>query len=248
MTTATLPSPRPARAARPARPALQDLSPLEQLRAGRMPRRLVQLALGLTLFGASAAMMLRSGLGLNPWTVFHAGVARHVPLSIGTVVVLTGVLVLLLWIPLRQVPGIGTVANTLWIGVALDLTLGVLPPVEGLAHQVPLLVSGIVLNGLAGALYIGSQLGAGPRDGLMTGLARRTGGSLRFFRTSIEVTVLALGWVLGGTVGIGTVLFAVAIGPLVQTFLPWCVVVVEHPPVAARRLFSRRPVRPTVAR
>jgi uncharacterized membrane protein YczE len=137
--------------------------------------------------------------------------------------------VLALWIPLRQVPGIGTVANTLWLGVALDLTLRVLPAVEGLALQVPLLASGIVLNGLAGALYIGSQLGAGPRDGLMTGLARRSGGSLRLFRTGIEVSVLLLGWFLGGTVGAGTVLFALAVGPLVQRFMPWCVVLVEQP-------------------
>ena len=208
---------------------LQDLSPVDQLRAGRMARRLVQLFAGLTLYGASMAMMLRSGLGLNPWDVFHAGVARHVPLSMGTVVILAAVLVLALWIPLRQVPGLGTVANTLWLGVALDLSLRVLPSVDGLAVQVPVLVSGIVLNGLAGALYIGSQLGPGPRDGLMTGIARRTGGSLRIVRTVIEVVVLALGWALGGTVGIGTVLYALAIGPLVQRFMPWCVVVVEPP-------------------
>lgn len=229
MTTAT------ALRAHPSRRALQDLSPLEQLRAGRMPRRLVQLFAGLTLFGASTAMMIRSGLGLNPWTVLHAGLARHLPWSIGTVVILTGVLVLALWIPLRQVPGVGTVANTLWLGVALDLTLRVLPPVDGLGLQVPLLLSGIVLNGLAGALYIGSQLGAGPRDGLMTGLAHRTGGSLRVFRTGIEVTVLALGWFLGGTVGVGTALFALAVGPLVQRFMPWCVVLVEQPRPSVER-------------
>lgn len=229
MTTATfLPPPAP-HPAPPERRALQDLSPREQLRAGRKVRRLVQLFVGLTLYGASMAMMLRSGLGLNPWDVFHAGVARHVPLSMGTVVVLAAVLVLALWIPLRQVPGLGTVANTLWLGVALDLTLRVLPPADGLAVQASVLVSGIVLNGLAGALYIGSQLGPGPRDGLMTGIARRTGGSLRIVRTVIEVAVLALGWVLGGTVGIGTVLYALAIGPLVQRFMPWCVVVVEPP-------------------
>lgn len=245
MTTATLvpdppaptaPTAPPARADRAPRPALQDLSPAEQLRSGRMPRRLVQLFAGLTLFGASTAMMVRSGLGLNPWTVLHAGLAEHLPVSIGTVVILTGLLVLLLWIPLRQVPGIGTVANTLWLGVALDLTLRVLPPVDVLAVQVPLLVGGIVLNGLAGALYIGSQLGAGPRDGLMTGLARRTGGSLRLYRTVIEVSVLVLGWFLGGTVGVGTALFALAIGPLVQHFMPWCVVVVERAPASPTRV------------
>lgn len=208
---------------------LQDLSPLDQLRAGRLARRVTQLFVGLTLYGVSMAMLLRSGLGLDPWDVFHAGVTQHVPVSMGTVVVVTGVLVLALWIPLRQVPGLGTVANALWLGVALDLTLAVLPQAHELVVQVPLLLGGVVLNGLAGALYIGSQLGPGPRDGLMTGLARRTGGSLRLLRTGIEVTVLALGWVLGGTVGVGTVLYAVAIGPLVQLFMPWCVVVVDPP-------------------
>lgn len=215
--------------------ALQDLSPRDQLRAGRMPRRLVQLFVGLTLYGVSMGMMLRSGLGLDPWDVFHAGVAQHVPVSMGTVVIVTGVLVLALWIPLRQMPGLGTVANALWLGVALDLTLAVLPQAEDLAVQVPLLVGGVVANGLAGALYIGSQLGPGPRDGLMTGFARRTGGSLRLIRTSIEITVLALGWLLGGTVGVGTVLYALAIGPLVQLFMPWCVVVVEPPAPRVRR-------------
>lgn len=215
--------------------ALQDLSPRDQLRAGRMPRRLVQLFVGLTLYGVSMGMMLRSGLGLDPWDVFHAGVAQHVPVSMGTVVIVTGVVVLALWIPLRQMPGLGTVANALWLGVALDLTLAVLPQAEDLVVQVPLLVGGVVANGLAGALYIGSQLGPGPRDGLMTGFARRTGGSLRFIRTSIEITVLALGWLLGGTVGVGTVLYALAIGPLVQLFMPWCVVVVEPPAPRVRR-------------
>ncbi|MEP7763028.1 hypothetical protein [Sanguibacter sp. 25GB23B1] len=218
--------------------ALQDLSPLDQLRAGRMPRRLAQLFVGLTLYGVSMGMMLRSGLGLDPWDVFHAGVAQHVPVSMGTVVIVTGVVVLALWIPLRQMPGLGTVANALWLGVALDLTLAVLPQAEDLAVQVPLLVGGVVANGVAGALYIGSQLGPGPRDGLMTGLARRTSGSLRVIRTAIEITVLALGWLLGGTVGVGTVLYALAIGPLVQLFMPWCVVAVEPPAPRVRR--SRR--------
>ncbi|PFG32431.1 putative membrane protein YczE [Sanguibacter antarcticus] len=194
-----------------------------------MTRRLAQLFDGLTLYGVSMAMMFRSGLGLNPWDVFHGGVARHLPLSMGTIVVLTAVLVLALWIPLRQAPGLGTVANAVWLGVALDLALWVLPQADALAVQVPLLLGGIVLNGLAGALYIGSQLGPGPRDGLMTGIARKTGGSLRVIRTGIEVVVVALGWVLGGTVGIGTILYALAIGPLVQRFMPFCIVVVDPP-------------------
>ena len=185
-----------------------------------MIRRLLQLSIGLTLYGASMALMLRAALGLDPWDVFHQGVSGQVGLSIGMVVNLTGLVVLLLWIPLRQRPGIGTVANVVMIGTAMDLTLRVLPTVEGLAFQVAALIASIVANGFAGALYIGAGLGPGPRDGLMTGLARRTGWSLRLVRTGIEVTVLALGWALGGTVGVGTLLYAFGIGPLVQFFLP----------------------------
>ena len=185
-----------------------------------MMRRLLQLSIGLTLYGASMALMLRAALGLDPWDVFHQGVSGQVGLSIGMVVNLTGLVVLLLWIPLRQRPGIGTVANVVMIGTAMDLTLRVLPSIEGLAWQVAALILSIVANGFAGALYIGAGLGPGPRDGLMTGLARRTGWSLRLVRTGIEVTVLALGWALGGTVGVGTLLYAFGIGPLVQFFLP----------------------------
>ncbi len=185
-----------------------------------MIRRLLQLSIGLTLYGASMALMLRAALGLDPWDVFHQGVSGQVGLSIGMVVNLTGLVVLLLWIPLRQRPGIGTVANVVMIGTAMDLTLRILPPVEGLAFQVAALIASIVVNGFAGALYIGAGLGPGPRDGLMTGLARRTGWSLRLVRTGIEVSVLALGWALGGTVGVGTLLYAFGIGPLVQLFLP----------------------------
>ncbi|MBI9113782.1 membrane protein YczE [Sanguibacter suaedae] len=203
---------------------LQNLTPREQLRAGRMPRRLTQLFIGLTLYGVSLGMMIRSTLGLAPWEAFHNGISEQVGLSMGVVIILTGVLVLLLWIPLRQMPGVGTVANTVWVGVAVDATLRVLPEIDGIAPQIALLVSGVVLNGLSGALYIGSQLGPGPRDGLMTGFARTTGGSLRVVRTTIELTVLALGWLLGGAVGLGTVLYALAVGPLVQLFMPYVVV------------------------
>lgn len=208
---------------------LQDLTPLDQLRAGRMPRRLVQLVLGLVLFGVSLAMVLRSGLGLSPWDVLHLGISRSTPLSIGTVVVLMSLAVLALWIPLRQAPGVGTLANALVVGVVIDASLRLVPDVDHLALQVPVLVAGVVLNALGGALYIGAQLGTGPRDGLMTGLSRQTGLSLRLVRTGIEVTALVAGWLLGGTVGLGTVLYAVAVGPLVQRFLPWCVVTVEPP-------------------
>lgn len=200
--------------------ALQNLTPGEQVRAGRLPRRLAQLFVGLTLYGVSMAMMVRSTLGLDPWDVLHAGLARHVPLSFGQVTIVVGALVLLLWVPLRQWPGLGTVANVFVIGLAADAGLALIPAPESLAARVPLLVSGIVLNGIAGGLYIGSQLGPGPRDGLMTGFARRTGLSIRLVRTTIEVVVLAVGWLLGGPVGLGTVLYAVTIGPLVQFFLP----------------------------
>lgn len=185
-----------------------------------MTRRLFQLLLGLSLYGASMALMVRAGLGLDPWDVFHQGLAGRVGLSIGMLVNVVGALVLLLWIPLRQRPGVGTIANVLVIGTAMDLTLLILPELNGLPVRGAGLLLAVVVNGIAGALYIGAGLGPGPRDGLMTGLARRTGRSIRLVRTGIELTVLAIGWLLGGTVGVGTVLYAFAIGPLVQAFLP----------------------------
>ncbi|TWE13622.1 YczE/YyaS/YitT family protein [Prauserella muralis] len=183
-------------------------------------RRLTQLTAGLVLYGASMAMMTRSGLGLNPWDVLHEGITERTPLTFGMVVALTSVAVLLLWIPLRQRPGIGTVANVVIISVTVDLVRLVLPDQHALGWQITLLVGGVVLNGLATAAYVGARLGAGPRDGLMTGLAARTGRSVRLVRTGIEVVVLGTGWLLGGTVGVGTVLYALAIGPLTQAFLP----------------------------
>ncbi len=212
--------PRPAAAHR----QLVDLTARQQLGAGRTGRRLVQLFLGLILYGWSMGMMIRSTLGLDPWDVFHDGVVGRTGLSFGTVVILVSVVVLLLWIPLRQWPGLGTLCNAVVIGVVTDLSLAVLIQPDSLAVRMPLLVGGVLLNGLATALYIGSQFGAGPRDGLMTGLVRRTGRSIRLVRTVLELSVLAMGWLLGGLVGIGTVLYALAIGPLVQLFLPYCVV------------------------
>lgn len=185
-----------------------------------MTRRLIQLFLGLSLYGASMALMLRAALGLDPWDVFHQGLATHVGLSFGMLVNLVGAVVLVLWIPLRQRPGVGTIANVLVIGTVVDLTMTVLPAVDDMTVRAFLLGSGVVLNGIAGALYIGAGLGPGPRDGLMTGLVRRTGWSIRRVRTGIELTVLAIGWLMGGTVGVGTVIYAFAIGPLVQIFLP----------------------------
>lgn len=208
---------------------LENLSPRDQLRAPRMPRRLVQLFVGLWLYGTSMALMIHAALGLDPWDVFHSGLAQRLGLSFGTVVTIVGALVLLLWVPLRQMPGLGTIANVLVIGVATDVGLALLPQPEGLAVRALTLVLSIVLNGLAGALYIGAQLGPGPRDGLMTGLARRTGRSLRLVRTGIEITVLAVGFVLGGAVGVGTLLYALGIGPLVQLMLPWVVVRLDRP-------------------
>jgi uncharacterized membrane protein YczE len=215
------------------RPELAALTPLGQLRAGRLARRLTQLLVGLMLYGLSMAMLIRGGLGLDPWDVLHFGVAERLPVSFGTVVILTGLAVLLLWIPLRQAPGLGTVANAVVIGLATDAALAVLVAPEATAGRVSLMVGGVVLNGLATAFYIGSQLGPGPRDGLMTGLVRRTGWSIRAVRTSIEVSVVAVGWVLGGVVGVGTVLYALAIGPLVQLMLPWFIVRLDSRPERA---------------
>lgn len=199
---------------------MATMNPARALRGRRMTRRMVQLVLGLWLYGATMALLVESGLGLDPWDVFHEGLTHHLPLTFGQVVILVGAVLLLLWIPLRQRPGIGTVLNVLLIGIAVDVTLALLPTPDALAVQVVFLVAGVVGNGLAGALYIGADLGTGPRDGLWTGIVRRTGRSVRLVRTTLEVTVLAVGFVLGGTVGVGTVLYALAIGPVVQLFLP----------------------------
>jgi len=198
-----------------------SLNPIAQLRAGRLPRRLTQLYVGLTLYGISMGLMIESRLGLDPWDVLHYGITQHVSLSFGTVVILLGFLVLLAWIPLRQWPGLGTISNAVVIGLVTDLALAVLDRPDALWLRIAFLSVGIVGNGFATAMYIGAHFGPGPRDGLMTGLVRRTGVSVRVVRTSIEVTVLAIGWLLGGLVGFGTVAYALAIGPLVHLLLPW---------------------------
>ncbi|MFC4845037.1 YitT family protein [Hephaestia sp. GCM10023244] len=186
-----------------------------------MIRRLIQLYAGLFAFGMSSAMMVRSDFGLNPWDVFHQGVGDRTPLSFGTVVIVAGAIVLLLWIPLRQRPGLGTVSNIIGIGLAADFGLWLIPEIGSPLIRAAILAIGIFLNGVATSTYIGAGFGPGPRDGLMTGLAARTGWSIRAVRTGIELTVLAVGWGLGGTVGIGTVLFAVTIGPIVHLTLPY---------------------------
>jgi uncharacterized membrane protein YczE len=183
-------------------------------------RRLPQLLAGLTLYGVSMGLQIRAALGLDPWDVLHQALSNRTGLTFGTITAIVGVLVLLCWIPLRQRPGVGTVANIVVIAVAVDATLAVVTQPSSLAMRIVLLVAGVVLNGLASATYIGVRLGPGPRDGLMTGVTARTGLSIRLARTGIELTVLATGWLLGGTVGIGTILYAVAIGPLTQAFLP----------------------------
>ncbi|MFD8721767.1 YitT family protein [Streptomyces sp. NPDC059629] len=186
---------------------------------GRLGRRLVQLYVGLTLYGVSSALLVVAGLGLEPWGVLHQGLARHTGLSIGTVAIIVGAAVLLLWIPLRQRPGLGTVSNVFVIGLAMNATLAVVPVAHAFAVRIPLMAAGIVLNGVATGLYIAASFGPGPRDGLMTGLHRRTGRSIRLIRTAIEVAVVVTGFALGGTIGVGTLLYAVAIGPLAQLFL-----------------------------
>jgi uncharacterized membrane protein YczE len=187
--------------------------------AGRLGRRLVQLQAGLLLYGVSASLLVLAGLGLDPWDVFHQGLARRTGLAIGTWVILVGAVVLLLWIPLRQRPGVGTLCNVVVIGLVMNAVLATVGPPAGWEWRGACLLAGVVLNGVATGAYIGAGLGPGPRDGLMTGLAAR-GHSIRIVRTGIELSVLALGWLLGGSVGIGTVAYALSIGPLAHVFVP----------------------------
>jgi uncharacterized membrane protein YczE len=214
---------------------LARLGPIAQLRAGRLTRRLLQLTIGLVLYGVTLAMMIRATLGNASWDVLHQGMAAHLPISIGTAVIVMSLVVLLFWIPLRELPGLGTIANSFVVGLVADATLRVLEGPDQLWERSLLMVGGVVFNAVATALYIGSQFGPGPRDGLMTGLHRRTGLSIRVVRTGLEVTVVAIGWLLGGVVGIGTVLYTLAIGPLVQLMLPWFIVELDVPEVPARR-------------
>jgi uncharacterized membrane protein YczE len=186
----------------------------------RIPRRLTQLYIGLLLYGLAGALQVRSGLGLDPWDVFHQGLSEHVGLGIGTLVIIVGAAVLLLWIPLRQWPGLGTLSNVVLVGASMNWSLQLLPHHARLGWRITEMLGGVLLCGVATGMYIGANFGPGPRDGLMTGLARVSGRSIRLVRTGLELTVLAAGWVLGGTVGIGTVVFALAIGPLAQVFLP----------------------------
>jgi uncharacterized membrane protein YczE len=181
--------------------------------------RLAQLYGGLVLYGISSSLLVLAGLGLDPWDVFHQGLSRTFGLAIGTWAIIVGVVVLLLWIPLRQRPGIGTVSNVVLVGLTMNVVLGHVHPPHAMAARIACLVCGVFLNGVATGAYIGAGLGPGPRDGLMTGLAAR-GHSIRAVRWGLEFTVLAAGWLLGGTVGVGTLVYAAAIGPLAHVFIP----------------------------
>jgi uncharacterized membrane protein YczE len=186
---------------------------------GHVGRRLIQLYAGLALYGMSSALLVEAGLGLEPWGVLHQGLAELTGLSIGVVSIIVGAVVLLLWIPLRQRPGLGTVSNVFVVGLAMDGTLALVPDAHALAVRIPLVLGGVLLNGAATGLYIAARFGPGPRDGLMTGLHQRTGRSIRLMRTAVEVAVVATGFALGGTIGVGTLLYALSIGPLAQFFL-----------------------------
>ena len=185
-----------------------------------MPRRVLQLLIGLILYGVGCALTVQAGLGVDPWTVFAQGLSIHTGIGIGWITNIVGFLVLLLWIPLRQKPGVGTVANILLVGTSMQVALWVFPPVSGFFAQLAVLMAGILLVALASGLYIGARFGPGPRDGLMTGMNARLGWPIWLCRALVEVSVLVVGWLLGGTVGIGTILFAVLIGPLVHVALP----------------------------
>jgi len=187
--------------------------------ADRPVERIVRCVLGLAVFGVGVALLLDARLGAAPWDVFHSGVSELTGVPVGTVIIATGVVLLVAWIPLRERPGLGTVLNAVEIGLVVDLVLPLIPEPEPRAGRFAMMLAGVVLIAFGSGVYIGAGLGPGPRDGIMTGLARR-GISIRTARTGIEITVLTVGALLGGAVGIGTAAFALAIGPLVQVFLP----------------------------
>lgn len=236
---ATPPAPSAVEPAGTAEGLGQDGAKTDAQRASAGPlrwwRRPGQLLIGLTLYALSMALLLHAGLGAMPWDVLQQGVVRRTGASFGLVTLVVGVVVLLGWIPLRQRPGIGTVANVVVISALVDPMLALVPQPSGLVSRIGFLALGIGVNALATACYIGARLGPGPRDGLMTGLVARTGGSVRLVRTSIEVVVVGVGWVLGGTLGVGTLAYALGVGPLVQPLLRR----LSLPPVTPRR--PRRP-------
>ena len=198
----------------------------------RPVERIVRCVLGLAVFGVGVAMLLDADLGAAPWDVFHTGVSELTGVPVGTVIIATGLALLFLWIPLSETPGLGTLLNAIEIGLVVDLVLPLVPQPEALAIRFAMMLGGVVLVAIGSGIYIGAGLGPGPRDGIMTGLARR-GVSIGSARTGIEVTVLVVGALLGGAVGVGTAVFAVAIGPLVQLFLPRLTLTTPPPIIAA---------------
>lgn len=208
-------------------PRLDNLSLREQLGVDRLGRRLVQMMIGLTGFGLSLAMLLRSGLGGAPWDVFHAALAERLGATVGSMSIAVSFVLLLLWIPLRERLGIGTVANAIWVGVSIDLGMLILSEASSLPVAIALMLLGVVVNGISGAVYIGAQLGAGARDGLMTALSRVLSRPVGPVRIVLEVIVLVTGWLLGGPLGLGTVVYAIALGPVIQLALPHVLVPVR---------------------
>ncbi len=226
-------------------PRLANISRAAQLLAGGLPERLARLVVGLWLYGVSIALMIEGAVGASPWDVFHTGAQEHAPFSLGVVMIIASALVLLAWIPLRQRPGLGTLLNATLLGPFADLALALFPTPGPLVGRVAYMLAGVAICAFATALYIGAQLGPGPRDGLMTGLARRTGWSIRAVRTAIEVVVLIVGVALGGSVGVGTVVFALGVGPLTQFFLPRLAVRLGTPDAPAGPA-GARPTTPTI--
>jgi uncharacterized membrane protein YczE len=200
--------------------AVASIESIEVTPIRPLTRQLTQLLAGLLLYGFSEALMLAPAVGVDPWDVLHTGLARIAGIPVGTVLIIVGAVVLLFWIPLRQRPGIGTIANIVIIGAVVDAAFDFAPVPHAFWLRWAAFLAGVVLNAVATGFYIGAGLGAGPRDGLTTGLAAR-GHSVRVVRTTIELSVLALGWLLGGNVGVGTVVYALTIGPLVHHTIPW---------------------------
>ncbi len=214
---------------------LLNLNAIDQLRSGRLTRRMLQLLLGLIGYGAAVMVLVQSGLGAASWNVLTEGIANQTGLSFGWTTNLIAIVVLIAWIPLREMPGLGTVLNVCLVGLAADWTALILPPAEGGVEKVVYFAVGMVMFAFFDALYLGAQLGAGPRDGIMTGLTRVTRQPVRRVRTGIEIIVAITGWLLGGTLGIGTVLIALSMGPLLSLFLPHTIVAINRPATSGHR-------------
>lgn len=200
---------------------LANLSLREQLRVDRLPLRLLHMMAGLTGFGLSLALLLRSGLGGAPWDVLHAALADRLGTSVGTVSIAVSFVVLIAFVALGERVGIGTIANAIWVGLSIDLGMALIPEAQNLPAALLMMATGVVINGITAAMYIGAQLGPGPRDGLMTGLSRILARPVGPIRIALEIVVLGSGWLLGGPVGLGTVAYAVGLGPVIQQALPW---------------------------